>query len=100
MVFKGVISRDNGEPWGATGMSSAKWLTIPTELVRLADLFATQPGVYFEALIKPGMPVGGDEYPHVVCWHGESFLEDGHTRAMRAALRGEYLIEARVLVLP
>jgi hypothetical protein len=95
--FKGIISRDGGEPWGPTGMTSLAWLRIPTELIQIRHLIATQPGVYFEALIRPRTPVGGDEYPHVIFWRDDAYLEDGHTRVIRAALRGESMIEARVL---
>lgn len=97
MPFKAIISRDEGEPWGDLGMNSYKWLNVDTELVRISDLIATQKGVFFQPLMKPTIPVGGDYFPHVVYWRGEAYLEDGHHRVIRAALAGNWLIEARVL---
>lgn len=96
-MFKAVISRDHGEPWGSTGMSSAKWKHIGARPVLIADLIATQPGVHFAPLIEHRTPVGGDELPHVIAWRGGLYLEDGHHRAIRAALAGRKTIMARVL---
>jgi hypothetical protein len=96
--FSRIISRDNGTPWPATGMTSLKWLAVHTRDVYIADLVATQPGVLFHALVEdPRVPVGADPYPHVVEWRGVMYLEDGHHRAMRALLRGERAIRVRYL---
>lgn len=98
-MFAGIISRDEGEPWGDTGMSTAKWRTIPPRTVRIADLIATQPGILIHALShEHATTVGGDPIPHVIDWDGRLYLEDGHHRAVRAALRGETHIEARVFL--
>lgn len=79
-------------------MSSAKWLEVPVEEVFLSELYATQDGVYFDALINPANPVGGDRFPHVaVDAQGRYLLEDGHTRCVRAALAGGKMIEVRML---
>jgi hypothetical protein len=100
-VFAGIISRDDGCPWGETGMTTAKWLGIPATTVRIADLIATQPGVLLEALSpSPHIPVGGDPVPHVIVWRGDMYLEDGHHRAVRAALNAHTHIEARILHWP
>jgi hypothetical protein len=99
-VFAGVVSRENGDPWGTTGMTSERWLSVPVQRVRIADLIATQPGILLQSLIEPGEPFGGDPFAHVVAWRGRLYLEDGHTRAARAALGGCAEIDARVLVLP
>lgn len=96
-VFAGVINRDEGSPWGTSGMSSMTWLSVPAELVPLRALIMTQPGILFSALLSPGLPVGGDLLPHVIDWQGALYLEDGHHRAVRAALAGEDSILARVL---
>jgi hypothetical protein len=97
-MFAGIVSRDNGEPWGDTGMTTAKWLDIPTQRVRIADLIATQPGVLLHALTSTHEPpIGGDPAPHVIAWHGHMYLEDGHHRTVRAALAGCSHINARVL---
>lgn len=97
-MFAGVISRDQGEPWGPTGMTSARWLTVLPYELPIEALTATQPGVLFHALTDSApAPVGGDELPHVIAWRRELYLEDGHHRVMRAALRGERTVTARVL---
>lgn len=98
MIFANVISRDNGTPWPATGMNSARWLTIPTRLVPIADLIATQPGIYFHGL-DTEEHVGGDRLPHVIDWNGHLYLEDGHHRAVTARLGGMTHIEARVFTI-
>lgn len=96
-MFAGVISRDGGEPWGPTGMTSAKWLSVPARELYISDLTATQPGVLFHALAGKPAPVGGDALPHVIAWRDGLYLEDGHHRVMRAALAGQLRITARVL---
>lgn len=98
-MFAGIISRDDGDPWGPTGMTSKKWLSIPARPVRIKRLILTQDGVYFHSLIEPQTPVGGDEYPHVIQWNQRLYLEDGHHRVVRAAMQGYRLVMARVLTL-
>jgi hypothetical protein len=66
--------------------------------VKIGDLIATQPGIYFHGLDRDHH-VGGDRYPHVINWAGHLYLEDGHHRALRAALNGEATITARVLTI-
>jgi hypothetical protein len=79
-------------------MTSALWLSVPVRLVYIDELVATQPHLHIAALTEdPRVPVGGDEYPHVVQWRGELYLEDGHHRAVRAMMRGERAIEVRLL---
>lgn len=97
-MFAGVISRDDGEPWGPTGMSSIRWFGVPTRVVAIDELIATQPGVLFHGLRDDApTPVGGDEIPHVISWHGRLYLEDGHHRVVRRRLAGGKTVQARVL---
>ncbi|MGN6589493.1 MAG: hypothetical protein ACTHKE_04300 [Sphingomicrobium sp.] len=58
-------------------MTSAKWLDIPTAILPIRELIATQPGVLLHA----------------------HYLEDGHHRVVRARLNGRRAIRARVLSL-
>lgn len=104
-MFKAIISRAGGCPWGSTGMTSAKWLDVPVETVAIADLIATQDGVYFHALVEAtDSPDGGiasfcgDPLPHVIDWRGGLYLEDGHHRVVRARLAGQSTVQARRLV--
>jgi len=97
-VFKSIISRDNGCPWGESGQSSATWLNVPVVELPISELVATQPGVLLHALAENSpTPVGGDQYPHVILWMGTYYLEDGHHRTVRARLAGQTHIEARLL---
>lgn len=96
-MFKAVISRDDGEPWPTTDMTSTKWLAIPVGTVRIADLTATQPGILLHALAGDPEPIGGDPVPHVIDWAGEHYLEDGHHRVIRALIAGQHSITARIL---
>lgn len=97
-MFKDVISRDNGEPWPPTGMTSALWLLQPLIHVRISQLVATQPGVYFLGLRQDCEHLGAD-HPHVIHWDGNLYLEDGHHRALKTLLRGESGMLARYLSL-
>lgn len=84
-------------PYPPTGLTSARWLTIPARLVRYAELVTTQTGVRIAALLDPQhQPMSGDPHPHVVAWTGRLYLEDGHTRITRALLRGQVEGLARV----
>lgn len=96
-MFKAAVSRANGTPWPAPGMTSEKWLDVPIRELLIAELIATQDGVYFEPLINDLIPIGGDPYPHVVEWCGDLYLEDGHHRVVKAILRHEPTVLARVL---
>lgn len=98
-MLAGVISRDEGCPWGTSGQTSATWKKIPTRPVAIKDLWATQPGLLFAALIAPAEEsVSGDPFPHVIEFDGTLYLEDGHHRVARAALQGRTTIEVRYLV--
>lgn len=95
------MSRDDGVPWGRpTGLTSLTWLSIPTQVVYIDSLIAMQEGVYFAPLIDPRhRETALDRFPHVVRFDGESYLEDGHTRTVKAMLLGKRYIVARVLTL-
>lgn len=94
-MFKRVVFRDTIPKTG--WMTSAKWLDIPTEWVYFHDMVATQPGVYFKALIENAPPVSGDIYPHIVRVMGQNYLQDGHTRAVRSMIEGKIGMTCRVL---
>lgn len=99
-MFKNIISRDNGCPWGTSGQTSATWLNVPVVKVPISELVATQPGVLLHALSEtPPTPVGGDKYPHVILWEGTYYLEDGHHRIVRRLLKGKKKVKVRLLEL-
>jgi hypothetical protein len=99
--FSRLISRDEGSPWGSTGLSTRSWLLIPVRDVLIGDLVATQDGIYLEPLIRErDSSWCGDPWPHVVAWRGHLYLEDGHHRVIRAALAGRIRVEARVFSVP
>lgn len=73
------------------------WLEVPVRNVVIADLIATQPGIYLHALSESyHMLERFDPYPHVVLWKGEMYLEDGHHRVLKARLDGETTIDLRI----
>ncbi|QAY16195.1 hypothetical protein SEA_SONALI_83 [Arthrobacter phage Sonali] len=98
-MFADIISRDEGEPWGETGMTSQKWQEVPARSFLISDLIATQPGVLLHALAEDHQGShSGDHLAHVVEWEGRFYLEDGHHRAVRARLNGSPRLLARHLV--
>lgn len=98
-LLAGVTTRTDGDPWPAHGLTADTWYQQPTGFFRIATLTATQPGVLFEALIAEPDPVGGDPLPHVVVHGGRTYLEDGHTRVVRALIAGRPMIRARYVEL-
>ncbi|MDQ2748625.1 MAG: type II toxin-antitoxin system VapB family antitoxin [Actinomycetota bacterium] len=94
MIFKAV--RD-GRPYPDHGFSSRDWATIPPRTVRLADLTATKRELALDHLLDEDSTFYGDLFPHVVLWRGETYLEDGLHRALRAALQNRQSLHMRVL---
>lgn len=93
-MFAGI---DCARDWPPAGMTSARWLAVPVRRIPLEQLTVTQEGIYLRPLIAPTTPVGGDPLPHAVLWNGRLLLEDGHHRAVRAAIRGDRALDVRVL---
>jgi len=99
-VFADIISRDNGCPWGTTGLTSKTWHDVQIRTLPISSLIATQPGVLLHALSDNAPePVGGDPLPHVILYQGKYYLEDGHHRVVRARLAGNQTIQARLLII-
>lgn len=94
-LFKRYSFRD----YPNIGMTTEKWLDIPTKTVNIEDLIATQKHVYIESLLGPETSFCRDMFVHVVEWQGELFLEDGHHRAVRAWINNRETLEARVLTI-
>jgi hypothetical protein len=78
-------------------MTTAKWMDLPVTEVVIDDLIAMQDGIYLHGLYDDQESVSGDPVPHVVIKWGQQFLEDGHHRAVRAMIKGQTRMEARVL---
>lgn len=82
--FRGVVCN---RPYPPTGLTTARWAAeVPVAEVDLSRVWLTQGGVNIAALFGHTIRES-DEHPHVVVWRGELYLEDGHHRAVRAALR-------------
>jgi hypothetical protein len=74
-------------PWGTTGLTTARWeAEVPVEWVEFRKLILTQDGVYFAKLFSE--PPSVLRHPHVVVYQNVWYLEDGHHRCCRVALRG------------
>jgi hypothetical protein len=95
-MFAGI---DCARDWPQAGMTTARWLRLPPRPVLIGDLYATQDGVHLAPLLddQPSLSHCGDPVPHVRLWNGRLYLEDGHHRAVRAAINGQQAITARVL---
>lgn len=76
-------------------MDTAAWLCIRPRLVRISELRPCQDGITWQGLFAT-KPFSGDRFPFVVRFDGGLFIEDGHHRVARAALRGHRWILARV----
>jgi Arc/MetJ family transcription regulator len=94
VIFKAV--RD-GRPYPDHGFSSRDWATIPPRTMRLADLTATKRELALDHLLDEDSTFYGDLFPHAVQWQGETYLEDGLHRALRAALQNRQSMHMRVL---
>ena len=94
MIFKAV--RD-GRPYPDHGFSSRDWATIPPRTMRLAELTATKRELALDHLLDEDSTFYGDLFPHAVQWQGETYLEDGLHRALRAALQNRQSLHMRVL---
>lgn len=92
--FRGIVSE---RPYPETGLTTARWAKeVGVELVTFGELMLTQTGVVIPALFGVTERIS-DEYPHVVQYQGIRYLEDGHTRVVRAALsRGLRAMPMRV----
>ena len=94
LIFKAV--RD-GRPYPDHGFSTRDWAKLPPRQVRLDELITTKRELELDRLLDEDSPFYGDLFPHAVQWHGETYLEDGVHRALRAALQQRNVIHVRVL---
>lgn len=96
-IFAGFI---DPRPYPITGLTAHRWMTtVPVEKVDFKDLWLTQAYVRIDMLFLAedlNHSVSGDPFPHVVAWDGKLYLEDGHNRITRAALRGYRSARCRV----
>ena len=96
-IFAGFVEP---RPYPITGLNIQLWMdTVPVERVEFKDLWLTQKYVRIDMLFLAedvNHSYTGDPFPNVVKWDGRLFLEDGHNRIIRAALRGHRSVRARV----
>jgi Arc/MetJ family transcription regulator len=86
-----------GRPYPDHGFSTRDWAMIPPRQVRLDTLVTTRRELALDALLADDSTFYGDLFPHAVQWQGETYLEDGLHRALRAALQQRNVIHVRVL---
>lgn len=94
MIFKAVQS---GRPYPEHARTSRDWTSLPPRTVRLDELITTKRELSLDRVLADDSTFHGDLFPHVVSWRGALYLEDGLSRALRAALLGRDRIHARVL---
>lgn len=84
----------------ALGMSTAKWMELPVQLVDVAILTPTQGAeVDLWPERRPNEVACRDPYIHVVQLGRVLYVEDGAHRVARARRDHEWRIEARILQL-
>ncbi|SHG50981.1 Transcription regulator of the Arc/MetJ class [Jatrophihabitans endophyticus] len=94
MIFKAVRE---GRPYPDHGLSARDWANVAPRTVRLDDLTTTKRQLELDHLLDEDSTYYGDLFPHAVLWHGETYLEDGLHRALRAALQGRNTLHVRIL---
>ncbi len=87
-----------GRPYPPTGLTSARWLFVPPQLVSWKNVTTTQRHVDIETILglKPRTMVAKDPHPHIVEYRGVLYLEDGHNRMVRDLLAGRTSTLARI----
>lgn len=94
LPFKGFASRQDYPP---TGLSTDLWKReVQLDYVTFAELWLIQDGVLIAPLFDDRLSPESDHYPHAVRHDDRLFLEDGHHRVVRCALRGNYGMIMRV----
>ena len=96
MIFKRV---GDSRPYPPHDLTSRAWAALPPRQVRLDELITTKDTLHLDALLDEDSTFYGDLFPHAVRWEGETYLEDGLHRALRAALQQRFVIHVRVLSL-
>ncbi|TAM89885.1 MAG: type II toxin-antitoxin system VapB family antitoxin [Jatrophihabitans sp.] len=94
MIFKAVRE---GRPYPDHGLSPRDWSVIAPRSVRLDELTTTKKNLALDQVLGEDSTFYGDLFPHAVRWHGDTYLEDGLHRALRAALQGRHTLHVRVL---
>ncbi len=94
MIFRAV---QEGKPYPEHGLSTKDWARIPPRQVRLDELVTIKKVLELETLLAEDSTFYGDLFPHAVHWKGETYLEDGLHRALRAALQNRHTLHVRVL---
>jgi hypothetical protein len=81
-------------------MTTALWLRVPLERIELRPLRkcrSIRQEWVEEKLEDPLSSYSGDPHIHVVCWHGEMWISDGHHRVAAALILGRAYLWGRVL---
>lgn len=93
MIFKRVGA---DRPYPDHGLTPQDWARITPGQVKLDELVTTKDTLHLDTLLAEDSTFFGDLYAHVVGWGGDLYLEDGHHRAVRAALQQRAVMHARV----
>lgn len=92
---------DPARPFEPTGMTTAAWMALPVTEIVLRTLTFCQASVSVVGLLAPQpSPWCADPFIHVVAYAGQSYLDDGHHRVVRALLQGQATLPGRILDLP
>lgn len=92
LPFKGIRERPYSQAILPNGIERKQ---IQVETIYFRDIYLTQPTLNIMGIF--GQQFSTDKYLHVVRWMGENYLEDGHHRAVLAALRHYEFARCRVI---
>lgn len=93
VIFKRVGA---SRPYPDHGLTQRDWAALAPRQVRLDELVTVKDTLRLDTLLAEDSTFFGDLFAHVVHWRGESYLEDGLHRALRAALHQRHVVHARV----
>lgn len=89
--FAGIVSKEDIPE----GPEAEEWLKVAPTQIFLSQLYLTQNQVFAMQLFNENSfsPVW------VGCWQGFYYVYNGHHRVVKAALRGDLTINARVCII-
>lgn len=89
--FKGIVDKE----YIPCGLEVEEWMGAKVSSVFLSDLYLTQNEVYTRQLFVDSFtgPIW------VGSWYDQLYIYNGHHRVVKAALRGDLTITARVCII-
>lgn len=85
-------------PYPVSGLTTSRWKTeVGLKEIDFDKIILTQDGVnIFRLFNEIKLDETADDYPHIIVFEDVLYLEDGHHRVCRAALKGNTSLVMRV----